>query len=643
MNAQLARIAGRYAWSRLGASADRFPTDRIYDRLRGVLDAEVLEEWLEEVPSDLQRRTAPAPNAVIGALPPEERADGGVYATPEPVADGLAAVAALGPGDTAVDLSAGTGALLAAAGGREPRARLFGVERLPALAVVAAVRVLEATGRPDRVRIWVGDGLSREGAWADLEEAADAVLANPPYLREKGRKEQFRRIRERHEHLASFFGARIDLAYLFLHRCLEYARPGGRLAFVTSAYWLQATGAGRLRRDLGERARPLAFLRIPGTSLFDEAPGHHSLVSVHERRGADRADRECATGATLQRAPEDWASLLQELIDGGPAEADLPGTVVEAPDGAFRSSGWSPFAGRDAQEWGRRLRSQGTPLGELLSDHQGFVSGADRVSARRLGMLEDPPEDLEVGDPGFLFEAEEIEGALELLRGTVLRPVLRGSRLESGEIWVDPPHAEYVLYLDGELDPGQEWVVEHLEPLRPALEARREVEQGRMPWYRLHWPRDRADQTRPKLVVPRRAARPRFALDLTASAISSDCTYLVAPDGVDRPIRYLVRMMTALNRPSVLRYLRQFGKRKGETLEFYSDPLRRLPLPLRRDGGRLRWISELLEDGERRALEGRVEASLCALERANRGESGPLRPASRVGEGDSLPDGEKIC
>jgi len=626
VNVQLARIAGRYAWSRLAGDADRFPAEQIHGRLRTVVDAEVLDDWLEAIPSGIRPEEPPGPDAVMGKLSGRERAEGGVYATPASVADGLAAAAAVEPGDRIVDLSAGTGALLAAAGRREPRVRLFGVECRPALAVVAAVRGLEAVGSSDRVRIWVGDGLARDVPWSELEGTADAVLANPPYLREKGRKEHFRRIRERHDHLAPYVGPRVDLAYLFVHRCLDYARAGGRLGFVTAAYWLTATGADRLRRDLLERARPLTFVRLPETSLFDDAPGHHSLLSVHERRGGDSLFEGSVSGATLERQPEDWSGVLKNLVDDAGDGTGVPGRVVEVPKAAFRAESWSPFSGRDVQEWGERLRRLGTPLEALVSDHQGFVSGADRVSARRLGMLDDPPEEMEAGDPGFLFEAGEVDGALERLRGTVLRPILRGRRLEPGEIWMEPPESEYVLYLDGELGADQEWVVEHLEPLRPALEMRREVEQGRMPWYRLHWPRDRADQTGPKLVVPRRAARPRFALDLSASAISSDCTYLVAPDAVDRPIRYLIRLMSALNRPAVLRYLRHFGKRKGETLEFYSDPLRRLPVPLRCDGGRLRWISELVDDGERRAAERWIEAALRAVEGGRSGGSGPLRP-----------------
>jgi len=621
-----AAIAGRYAWGRLASGRDEFPAAELRQRLSGAVEEEVLDEWLEAAVGTVREPAEDRPDAVLEAFGEEERAAEGIYTTPGPMAEGLAAAVDPGRGDRVVDLAAGTGSLLAAAARREPRSRLFGVERHPSLAVVCAARTVGIVGDSGSVRVSVGDGLAAEGPWTELEGTAEAVVGNPPYVREKGRKERFRRLRESHEHLAPYFGPRIDLSYLFVHRSLDYARDEGRLAFVTSSYWLSATGGKALRRDLLERAAPVALVRARGANWFASAPGHHTLISVFER-GASRTER-APVGATAEAPVESWVDLLEELVGprAGSAGREGGGGVVRPPEGAFREAGWSPFAGTSEHDWEEELRRRGTALEDLLLDRQGFVSGADRVTGRRLSQLEDPPEELEVGDPGFVLGAEEIPDRLESLRGTVLRPVLRGSRLDPGDIWLVPPREEYALYIDGALDGGQEWVVQHLAPLRPALEDRREVREGRMPWYRLHWPRDRSEQTSPKLVVPRRAARPRFALDLSASAISSDCTYLGVRGSTDDPIRYLIRVMVALNRPAVIRYLRHFGKRKGDMLEFYSDPLQSLPLPLRRRGGDLEWVPELLDDGELSALRHRVSRLVEAVESGELDGVGRVRP-----------------
>ncbi|MFB6374655.1 MAG: hypothetical protein ABEN55_16395, partial [Bradymonadaceae bacterium] len=246
---------------------------------------------------------------------------------------------------------------------------------------------------------------------------------------------------------------------------------------------------------------------------------------------------------------------------------------------------------------------------ELLEDRQGFVSGADRVTDHRLAQLDEVPDDLEAGDPVFVWENGELTDAMRRLEGLVVRPLLRGSDLEADEVRITPSDSPVALYLDDDLGGGQDWVVDHMRPLRPALETRREVRQDAMPWYRLHWPRSRRDQTQPKLVVPRRAKQPCFALDLSASVVSSDCTYLLAPASVKRPVRYLHTLMLVLNQPYVEHYLRHFGKRKGQLLEFYSEPLRSLPMPLELRWGELEWTEPAEFGVDREDLEARAEAA----------------------------------
>lgn len=574
--------------------------------LEGLVPRELLEAWVDAAPRDPGERGDRADRAEGRAedrpgrwFAEQRRAARGIFPTPKPLAAAMAELVGADGADgvggptRVVDPAAGDGRLLAEVARRQPDAAVLAVEREPALALAAAVSIaavrLEQGRRPGEAtgdRVIRGDGLERAPDWL-AEEAfglPTAVVMNPPYVGEKGNRVLFRRIAETHPDLEERMGPRGDLAYLFLHRALDWLAPGGRLVALTSSYWLTATGAAGLREALAARTRPKLLLRAPDLRLFDDAPGHHSLLSVFERV----ADGDGGVGeplaVTLNDEPEDWATLVGAL-------SDRPGLdVVHPAPAAFSGPRWTPFAGADLQDWARRLREEGTPLGELLEDRQGFVSGADRLSTRRYNTLEEPPEDLEVGDPLFLWETDELPERLKAVRGTVLRPVLRGSELEAGRVIVEAPADCWVLYLDDVLREDQLELVEHLEPVRAALERRREVRRGSMPWYRLHWPRSRAQQTGPKLVVPRRAREPCFALDLSGSAVSSDCTYLVAPEGVERPVAYLKTMMAALNRPAVGAYLRHFGKTKGEMIEFYSDPLRALPLPLEFVNGELQTL-----------------------------------------------------
>lgn len=606
---QLARLA----WARLLKPHSGFRRDRIREKLSPLVEGSLLDDWLERVdPRRLAHADTSRIESIQRSLDDELRRRNGIYLTPPALADALAATVEAEEGEAVIDLSAGAGSLLAAVARRHPHVRVVGVEKSPLLALAAAVNLVAArvaTGQGARIsdRIFVGDGLASDPRWSALEGKAAAVLGNPPYVREKGNRALFSDLRRRHQHLAPFFGPRMDLLYLFFHRSASFVRPGGRLAMLTTAYWLTATNADRVRADLTERLTPELLVRVESSGVFSDAPGQHSLVSVF------RADEDRSTtlkALSLAEEPTDWRQLVEELLGGECAREDLRKVAARTLD----ASRWTPFADAATDRWAKRLEEQGSALSALLSDRQGFVSGADRFSGRhpkRYGEDADLPSK---GEPIFLFERAQVPDKLAFLEPTVLRPVLRASALDPNAVITTPPSDELALYVDGEVGPEAEALLEsHLGRFRPVLEHRREVRKGSMPWYRIHWPRDRREQTAPKLVVPRRASAPCFALDLSASAISSDCTYLVAPDEAEDSLRYLVTLMVVLNSEPIARYLRNYGKSKGRQLEFYSEPLRSLPLPLRLAEGRLVFVDELVKPSTLETWQARIDARLDAL------------------------------
>jgi adenine-specific DNA-methyltransferase len=491
-------------------------------RLGAVVDAEAMARF---------EKLAPTPRsggALDAAIPDAIRRRRGVFFTPQTVALRMADLVDEKATGHAIDLSCGDGALLEAVIETRPQLSVVGVEREAVLAVAAAARVVRARGgaeEGDRI-IW-GDGLERR---PELGEAA-AVLGNPPYVREKGNRELFRQVRTEHPDLDRYFDARIDLHYLFIHRGLDMLRAGGQLVYLTSEYWLAATGARKLRDDIRKRSVVEVLERL-GEGVFDSAPGHHSLI-LGTRRAADPGDQ---------------------------------------PAGIRAGEPWTPFAS------GARL--EGPPLEEFLEDHQGFVSGADRATKSVRKKLD---REVPHGAPVFIWRRDEIPRNERHL----FRPLVRRSDCRANRVFLEPLEREFVLWADGTEDALTACRIEVLlEPFRAALESRREVRKGTMPWYRIWWPRDVRDYARPKLIVPRRSTTAACSLDLSGSHVSSDCTFMTAKDGEDA-IPTLLTAMLVLNNESTVRHLRQFGKTKGDVIEFYSEPLQRLPLAVERVDGQV--------------------------------------------------------
>lgn len=615
----IANSLARLAWGHLCPDAARFEATTVAAALEAVIDQDVIELWFESVvPTEVELPLTQPVECVQRMLSDDRRRRAGIFLTPKSIARGMAAALDDELDGPVVDLSAGAATLLAAAVEQSPRRAAVGIEREPALAVAAAIQLVAQRRRSGGAvhpqdRIFIGDGLARDSRWEHLEGSAAAVVGNPPYVREKGNRELFDDLKERHEHLADFFGPRMDLQYLFFHRSASLLRERGSLVFLTTSYWLSATNADRLRADLSTRIFPAAFIRVEPSGLFADAPGQHSLISIFRRT----TEAGQARSISLSEPPDDWAALTRAMLEEGdsPPPGDAHTGIQRVPSGSFGAAPWSPFADLDTRRWAERLRDEGTCLSSLLDDRQGFVSGADRFTGRHPKRYPESAEQLpERGEAIFLFAESQRAEALSALGASVVRPLLRANSLRPNDVVLSPRGDERVLFVDDWVGADNEGVLEdYLGRFRPVLAHRREARRGSMPWYRLHWPRSRSEQTRPKLVVPRRAPRPCFALDLSASAVSSDCTYLIAPEGLADPIRYLVTIMVVLNSRVAHRYLRHFGKSKGDQLEFYSEPLRSLPLPLVREGDELRWVPALLPDGEAKTLADDVEGLLASL------------------------------
>lgn len=574
----------------------------LVDLRPGAPDA--LEHWLNVLPNDAPgvdfSQAMAEPEAIVTHLATQTRRAGGIYPTPPALADAMAGQIRGEPGEAAIDLSAGAGTLLASAIRRAPQLRAIGVELNPTMALAAAINLLatrrEVCGeaRDFGDRIYIGDGLSADAPWCEWEGRAAAVLGNPPYLREKGQRAFFADLKARHAHLEPYFCARMDLQYLFFHRSASFLRAGGRLIFVTSAYWLSATHARTLRGDLSRRLAPEVLVRVETGGIFADAPGQHTLLSIFRRPGG--ASTPATLRATsLAAAPDDWHALLAAAQSAKLEDAQI--SIFEHATDSLGGDSWSVFADAQTMRWGQHLQDTLPPLRDFLSDRQGFVSGADRFTAHHRKFYPDGFEVPEKGAPIFLFEGpEQVPLSLATLaksHATAIRPVLRARHLTPNAIYFTPPSEELALYIDAPLSAENEAIIAaHLQPFRPILERRREVQSGTIGWYQMHWPRARAEQVGPKLVVPRRAPKPCFALDLAGQMISSDCTYLVARPG--DTLADLIQLMVLLNSDYCTRYLQNFGKAKGTQLEFYSEPLKALPLPVYRDAdGRLRWLERL--------------------------------------------------
>ncbi len=498
------------------------------------------------------------------------------------------------------DPACGTGAFLvpvalrlrrACAGGPEEQARfvlsrLRGAEVSPVAHALAQANLLlcladllpHVSGKLPRPRVELMDSLAL--LRGEGHGQAAVVVGNPPYLGERRHKALFDDAVDRHPALRQFRWARMDLFYWFIILGLDLLRPGGRLAFITTSYWLTADGAEELRAHIAHRAVVREIVDFGTQRVFPSATGQHSMVFVLEKRAepAEPAQEQVLLAQLKHPGPlaercEQLAHALELMERGGEEFENAQLRVAWVPFAAQAPAGpWHFSPSRRTAEALDLLRQHAAPLEQFLEVHQGLVSGADRVVRPHLPLLAPNAEE---GEGIFVLDENQLARAGIPRDCPVVQPFYKNSDIEAHQVLPRSPRL-YVLYLDGTRDIAEfPQVRAHLERFRPILERRRECREGRIPWWRLHWPRERSIFLGEKIVCPHRAEHNRFAYHRGPFFASADVYFLVAPWRTTAELLFFAGL---LNSTVLDLWCRERGKRKGHLREYYSTPLRNIPL-----------------------------------------------------------------
>lgn len=383
-------------------------------------------------------------------------------------------------------------------------------------------------------------------------ESFDLVVGNPPYVAEAGNRVLFDRLRRLPGWKATYRG-KSDYLYYFLLYAAERLRPGGRLAVITPAGWMNAGDAEWLRKRLVElltldelflfgshrifapertdardrrRAQAptvesLVLVATKGTA----APGHRVRVTVLED------ERQAARALTADAAPHvlDRDALLTAVAEradhrGGRRDGILVHSVRQ--DRLRSAEPWPvkfsthDLASRLVAHLDAALADDASavePLARRWRIFQGIQTGADAYSGRVQKRLSaDDRAALEAagrrsGEPilelpaGRELEAPWREHPDLLARSVEPRAILYGA-LDEG----DYTHLVWIARSDDVPEP----VIAVLEPWRRVLATRAEfARNARRRWYETAWPRDKAEMRAPKVIALYRTDRGRFALD----------------------------------------------------------------------------------------------------------------------------------
>ncbi len=318
--------------------------DRVGERIRDFI-LELDDEDLTRFDSDVIGRIYEE------VIPPDRRHDLGEYYTPPAICDLITRLTVTDAHDTVLDPACGSGGFLVSAYQRKKDllpesagaheqilSELYGVDinRFPAHLTAINLAIQDLSAKTENVNVEVDDffevtpdtmRFGRERADASGSEAEsgvvedtigdlDAVVGNPPYIRQENIDEKVR-VRN---HLSRVDGEglsrRSDIYSYFVTHGTEFLRDGGRLGFITSDRWLDTKYGADLQGFLLETYQIDAIIKFDAQAFEDALVGS-SVIILEKTQDKTARDQNIVKFLRVKGAVEidDIASLVSNTTE----------------------------------------------------------------------------------------------------------------------------------------------------------------------------------------------------------------------------------------------------------------------------------------------------------------------------------------
>ena len=446
------------------------------------------------------------------------------------------------------------------------------------------------------------------------------VLANPPYVGQKGNKEVFQEI-ARTDFGKKFHQRRMDLFYFFIHRALDLAHAQTQIAFITTNYFVTATYADKLRRDFYERASFRSLINFNELRIFESALGQHNMVSVFER---EKHDGVSVVTATTRRTGFATPPILNSIMSGLDAETEyrrIKQSDLYQGEQRYISLFGNQESTRDpVNAVLAKVAKCGKLLGTLTKISQGIVTGADRLKLKYAERY--PQSRFTIGEGVFVLTPAELSSKRISSKSSHVKPWFKNSDIK--KFWTSTDISAWLLYFRDEKEKQsiEEPILKHFKRFERVLVDRLSVcKKNQFQWnivskwiargefYLLFYPRKAEVFEGEKIVSPQRSYSNTFGYNSVPWYASAD-VYFINP--VDRSVA-LKYVLALLNSKLFFVWLYFKGKRKGEMLELYQKPLSEIPvkvIPLLEQKPFIALVDRILAAKQRNA-----KADTSALER----------------------------
>ena len=337
----------------------------------------------------------------------------------------------------------------------------------------------------------------------------DAVVGNPPYVREAGNKPLFEFIQQA-EPFRLHYQGKTDIYFYFIMQGIWLLKSNKLLGYIVPANWLEAISSQNLRIFLQSEAKVRNLIVFDGLPVF-EGVSVEPLIMVAEKQG---------TGHKLMyQYRTNRHQKAQEVLEKK--------EIIPVPNDMIHEEGWYLKSLRvlGLNTICQKVERESVPLGMLFRVEAGINTGADVVSSRSQKYW---PDDAKTGEGIFVVNRKELNRLS--LSPSEAKCVKKYIPAEWVNRYFQTDHDDlFLIYLQRDTDISSlPNIREHLNRFRNILENRAEIKRNsNREWWHLLWPRDPEIYDVPKKIATATAtACNSFYLDNKQTYYNIGCTIL---------------------------------------------------------------------------------------------------------------------
>ena len=380
----------------------------------------------------------------------------------------------------------------------------------------------------------------------------DVIIGNPPYFNLKKMILKDESIRLLYEYLkkskiwSNYFRASSDIYYYFIIRSLEFLNQHGFLSFILPNYWIENKYADKLRDILLDN-------QILDIYDFGE-------LNVFKDDGKWLNISTCVF-ILEKTSPYKKIKITKDIPRNFFRNEKVKISSFSIDSSDLTKNKWilSPYLERIKKI---ENNTNFVQLSSIATIAQGMSPGVKSV---------------------FVLNNETIKEFH--IESDVLVPFVTNKHIKKWNLEFTEKLSAILPSLIQNLEDypnTMKYLQENKENLESGSDRKRLLDKNKIRWYDFSVYRnlDFFMNMKNKILCPYRSLSPKFSLDREGHFGATDI-YALSPKDLDD----LFNLLGILNSSFMEFWFREAGKRKGKMLEFFSDPLRRIPVPQKKKRG----------------------------------------------------------